>query len=367
MVGGNEVRLRFGIEEEYYVLNPETRFFSSDAGLVKLKAGLRKIDLLKKSVVEIPTSLRDLGECRFFGLKSFSLLELREGPLEDVLELVEDLREDRRVIAEAAESAGCVIAPTGLHPAHREEFGGALSCGLHVHVSSQDPSLGDRIQKIRDYVPALVALSCNSPYAGYGRGAESSRLFYGNIALPPKDLSEKHADLFFNPVHMTCEFRFFDTQTTTDRVEALLLILRFMLSEAIDIPGDGISYRMEREKAILSGKRYFDEIREQDGFLGRILGLMEDAGYGKSVSLLVEGESQSQWQVDVAKEVGFGGLVDSLWETFRRDELTASHGKEQGIDERLSVNPWWLPISAAVTGADISYKLLRDRLVPLLR
>jgi glutamate---cysteine ligase / carboxylate-amine ligase len=119
-------------------------------------------------------------------------IELKTGICHSAEEALAELREARRAIA----ATGFGLLGSGLHPTAaagsptlvakprydvvREDFGDLLStppCGLHVHVGLPDPEVAVRIANaFRLYLPALQALSANSPFReGVDSGHASAR------------------------------------------------------------------------------------------------------------------------------------------------------------------------------------------------
>jgi carboxylate-amine ligase len=119
-------------------------------------------------------------------------IELKTGVCRDPGEVLEQLRELRRAIGEA----GFVLLGCGLHPTAaadkavliakpryeivQKDLGSLLRtppCGLHVHVGMPDPEAAIKVANaFRLYLPALQALSANSPFqAGVDSGHASAR------------------------------------------------------------------------------------------------------------------------------------------------------------------------------------------------
>ena len=118
-------------------------------------------------------------------------IELKTGICHGAADVLADLSELRRAVA----AAGFRLLGTGLHPAAsgeptlvansryevvREDLGNLLRtppCGLHVHVGVPDPDLAVRLANaFRRYLPALQALSANSPFQdGADSGHASAR------------------------------------------------------------------------------------------------------------------------------------------------------------------------------------------------
>jgi carboxylate-amine ligase len=106
-------------------------------------------------------------------------------PCHDLDELDDELRRCRRLAAEAAEASGAVLlaVPTPVladqeadatdKPRYQrivEEFGqmgrSAVASGMHVHVDVADDDEGVAVlDRLRPWLPVLLALSANSPFA----------------------------------------------------------------------------------------------------------------------------------------------------------------------------------------------------------
>ena len=118
-------------------------------------------------------------------------IELKTGICHGAGDVLADLTELRRAVADA----GFHLLGAGLHPAGDEQpvlvsdpryevvkkdFGSLLRtppCGLHVHVGIPDPETAVLLANaFRFYLPALQAVSANSPYqAGADSGHASAR------------------------------------------------------------------------------------------------------------------------------------------------------------------------------------------------
>lgn len=112
-------------------------------------------------------------------------LEIRTTPLADLGEVRSHLVLQRRAAAEAAERAGVLVAAAGTSPvasgepevsrddryvAMLHEYGEiarlAGICGMHVHVGIASDEEGVAvIDRIAPWLPVLLAISANSPYA----------------------------------------------------------------------------------------------------------------------------------------------------------------------------------------------------------
>lgn len=110
-------------------------------------------------------------------------IEIESSPVTNLAELRADLRRLRRAAADRAAAAGVAVAAVGTAPTAVdasitakpryqrmvERFGviaaDQLTCGCHVHVEVSDPEEGVAVlDRIRVWLPVLLALSANSPF-----------------------------------------------------------------------------------------------------------------------------------------------------------------------------------------------------------
>ncbi len=123
------------------------------------------------------------------------MVETQSSVASELADVEEELRRWRRVVASAAREAGAGVAaiataPVGgtglISPAPRyqrmaERFGPTaqevLTCGCHVHVSVESDEEGiAAIDRIRVWLPVILAMSANSPfYDGRDTGYASYR------------------------------------------------------------------------------------------------------------------------------------------------------------------------------------------------
>lgn len=360
--------IKLGIEEEYYVLDKETRFFTSDAAGVRLMSSIRTPTLFRKTITEIPFRF-----CDFFksGLKlkdilTFPIIELREGPSSDIDELMEHLKTDRKAIAETAESYGKIIVPTGLHPLYSTRFSGALSSGLHTHVSFKG-NMTQAFDKILPLIPALISISANSPFAQGKEKSPCSRLLYGTTLGIPRDMRDKCSDFSYNVWYDTLEIRATDVQITTGDTKNLLVLIKAIAENLDRAENSGMDYAKERERAIMAGKKYFLDNRNTP-FFDRVFDTMKEGGYEKNLKSILSEDSPAGWQQMVRERAGFTSLIDSLWDSFRRDKYSIElSGKDDDIEERVVSNRALLLSSLPILLGDICGKTLRERVLKKLK
>ncbi len=171
--------LTIGIEEEYQIIDPETRelksyitqFLESDHSI------LRTLELkpeLHQSMVEV-------------GTKACQTVQETRGELVDL----------RRRVSEYATKQGACIAAAGTHPfsswqtqkiTPEDRYAGIvqdmqdlarqmLIFGMHVHVAIEDPEqVIDSMNVLRYFTPHILALSSSSPmWEGRNTGLKSYR------------------------------------------------------------------------------------------------------------------------------------------------------------------------------------------------
>jgi carboxylate-amine ligase len=111
------------------------------------------------------------------------MVETQSSAASDLSDVEAELREWRRVVAHAAREAGAgvaalataplgdagLISPTPRYQRMAERFGPTaqevLTCGCHVHVGVESDEVGiAAIDRIRIWLPVILAISANSPF-----------------------------------------------------------------------------------------------------------------------------------------------------------------------------------------------------------
>lgn len=171
-------KFTLGVEEEYMVIDPQTRELTShDQKIVEL-ASLIINDSVKAEMHQ-------------------AVVEVGTGICNDVDQAYKEIKDLRRVVSEVASSLGLKIGAAGTHPfSHwskqlitpnprydeivqemQEAARSNLIFGLHVHVGIKDKNMAIHIQNtVRYFLPHIYALSCNSPFwEGRNTGFKSFR------------------------------------------------------------------------------------------------------------------------------------------------------------------------------------------------
>ena len=163
-----------GVEEELLLVEPGT-----GQPVAVAETALRSVDA---DDGRREGTSGEAGEALEFELQR-QQLETSTKPCFELSELAEELRRGRSLAAEAAGRAGALVAALGTSPVPVEPqlvrkgrylqmahaFGltayEQLTCGCHVHVGVSSPDEGVAVlDRIRPWLPALLALSANSPF-----------------------------------------------------------------------------------------------------------------------------------------------------------------------------------------------------------
>lgn len=174
---------KIGIEEELMLVDPETSALTA----VSQKAVRAHEQGSMGSPADVSVGSGEPGVEQELFLQQ---IETDTAPRDCAEDLLEELRRGRRAVGEAARAAGAaaVAMPTpvlidpkqNVTPKPRyqriyEEFGElsrqSLVCAMHMHVDIADDDEGIAvIDRIRPWLPVLLAISANSPY---WRGADT--------------------------------------------------------------------------------------------------------------------------------------------------------------------------------------------------
>jgi glutamate---cysteine ligase / carboxylate-amine ligase len=159
-------RPRFGVEEEFFVVDPATRH------------------VVPRAAVVLDGAATALGE-RVTGEITKFQVEARTSPCLDVGQLLSELAEARARLGVAAAAEGLrimasgtpvlgVLVPQPVTDGPRQARGNAkyrglhdeLSiCAMHVHVEMPDRERAVLVSNhLRQYLPTLISLAANSPY-----------------------------------------------------------------------------------------------------------------------------------------------------------------------------------------------------------
>jgi len=271
-----------GIEEEYQIIDPETRELRSYITQILEQGHLILQEQLKpemmQSVVEVGTHV-----CRTADEARVEIVRLRGA------------------ISGLAAKQGLTIAAAGTHPfsswqtqeiyPHERYYGVVnemqdaarqlLIFGMHVHVGMPDLDLGVQIQNVaRYFLPHLLALSTSSPFwMGRNTGFKSYRsLIFSNFprtGIPSQysSLSEfqSYVDLLVktgsidngkkiwwdirpHPVFNTIEVRICDLCTKVDETIAIAALIQAIFVKLYKLFTGNMTFRVYRRALINENK-----------------------------------------------------------------------------------------------------------------
>lgn len=284
--------LNLGIEEEYQIIDPETRELTSYVQQFLHEGRVRGTELQQEfmqSQVEVGTRVCD------------SVEEARA-----------EMRRTRSLMLEIADGAGLWLAAAGTHPfSHWQEqiiseseryvefveamqhvVRSLLIFGTHIHIGFGD-SLAQRellitvMNQARYFMPHILALSSSSPFwMGHNTGLKSYRTIVfrsmprtglpmefgawseyesfvrtlGNIgALPLDEQGQVDRtriwwDMRPHPRYNTLEFRICDMVTTLDEAICIAAILQALVAKLIKLRDQNVMWRIYRRDLIRENK-----------------------------------------------------------------------------------------------------------------
>lgn len=277
-----EEKYTLGIEEEFQIVDPETRELQShvqsifDEGKILLKENLKPE--MHASVVEIGT-----GICK------------------NIQEAREEVTVLRSTLAKLANHNGLRIAAAGTHPfSHwkdqeitdqpryreivnemQEAARANLIFGMHVHVGIANREIGIHIMNAaRYFLPHIFALSTNSPFwLGRDTGFKSYRVKvfdkFPRTGIPDYFTSLAEYDSFINlliktncidnakkiwwdirthPFFNTLEFRICDVQLRVDETIALAALIQAVVVKLHKLIQQNLGFRIYRRALMMENK-----------------------------------------------------------------------------------------------------------------
>ena len=191
IVTHNRFMRTFGVEEELLIVDPES-------GMLLALADLMLPGLVppKQEAARVRASQKPVHEGADFSYElKLEQIETQTRPCLEYTELLRQLRHGRARADQAARAHGGRVAALATSPqgsathltpnprymTMQQRFGltvrNQLTCGLHVHTFVESPEEGVAVMdRIRDKLAVLIALSANSPYwNGAETGFESYR------------------------------------------------------------------------------------------------------------------------------------------------------------------------------------------------
>ncbi|MER2599176.1 MAG: carboxylate-amine ligase [Caldilineales bacterium] len=279
--------LRLGIEEEYQIVDPETRT-------------LRYI-ITRTPRDERPVLRGTEGDTPLEPPLAKLMADLAKPVFNSAAELGEALIEQRRAVCQMASDRGLWVAAAGTHPfaawsqtstplhgryeGLTEEMRAVakrlLIFGAHIHVAIEDPGMAiDCMNTVRYMLPHLLCLSTSSPFfAGHDTGLKSYRaILHENLprsGVPHEFASPdeyKHYVELLIKTHCirgendiwwdvrphrqpsSLEFRLFDMMPAVEDTIGLVAAVQAVVAWLTDLRGHNISFRLYPRSLIEENK-----------------------------------------------------------------------------------------------------------------
>ena len=337
-----------GIEEEYQVIDPESRELISHDQQIVLEAEKQLSEQVKaemhQAVVEVGTNI-----CR------------------DIKEAHAELTHLRRSISEIANGLGFRIGAAGTHPFSEWEkqhitpnprydeiimelqdtARSNLIFGLHVHVGIADKALALHLtNSMRYFLPHLYALSTNSPFwEGRNTGFKSyrSKVFdkfprtgipgafnslseyesYVNLLVKTKCIDNPKKiwwDIRIHPFFPTLEVRICDVPLTIEETITITAVIQALVAKLHKLKSQNLNF-------ILYHRALINENKWRAGRYG-LDGKMIDFGKECEVDTRVIMEELLEFIDDVVDDLGSRKEVENVREMMKRGT---------GADRQLAV------------------------------
>jgi carboxylate-amine ligase len=270
-----------GIEEEYQIVDPETR---------ELKSYITQlIEEGKRTMIELKPELHQ------------SIVEVGTEVCQTATQAREELVRLRRGVIKLAEKGGLKIAAAGTHPfsswrdqeiTQLDRYAGVqkdmqelarrlLIFGTHVHIGIEDPEfMVDCLKVARYFVPHVLCLSTSSPFwMSHDTGLKSYRstVFrnFPRTGIPPSfnsradydnylaflvrtnsvpDGSKIWWDARISPKYPTLEFRVCDVCTRIDEAVCIGAIFQAIIFKLWKMRRDNITFRVYEPTLIEENK-----------------------------------------------------------------------------------------------------------------
>jgi carboxylate-amine ligase len=274
--------LTIGIEEEYQIIDPETRELTSYISEMLDKGAIIFRDQVKPEFLQ-------------------SQVETGSQVCRNIKEARQEITRLRSIVGEIAEANGRKIVAAGTHPFSRwqdqavtdkDRYKGLeenyqmlarrlLIFGMHVHIGIPNPDLRiDIMNQITYFVPHIFALSTSSPFwVGRTTGLKSYRtvVFHDlpRTGLPQYFNSAREFDHFVDillktkcieeptkiwwdvrphPKFPTLEFRMCDCVTKIDEVIAIAALIQAVVAKLILLRKTNQTWRIYRRGLIEENK-----------------------------------------------------------------------------------------------------------------
>ena len=279
----NEIKnLTLGIEEEYQIIDPDSRELTSFISEFLEKGAVIFKDQVKPELLQ-------------------SQIEIGSNVCRDINELEDDLKSIRSSLGSFVQENGNKIAAAGTHPfshwrdqvvTDRDRYHGLfdsmqyvakrlLIFGMHVHIGIEDKNLRiDVMNQMRYFIPHILCLSTSSPFwLGEPTGFKSYRsIIFEDLprtGIPEKFDSFQNYEAYIKtlidsntiedpskiwwdmrPHHTfpTLEFRICDCPTKADEAIAIAALVQALVAKMIMLKSNNQTWREYRGSLINENK-----------------------------------------------------------------------------------------------------------------
>lgn len=265
-------KFTIGIEEEYQIIDPETRELRSHISVMLEEGGMILGERVKPEMHQ-------------------SIIEVGTDICTNVTEAAKDVMQLRAAIARLAKKHGLRIMASGTHPFSdwknqditdkdrykvlvddlQDVARANLIFGMHVHVGVDDQDLAiDLVNQARYFLPHLLAISCSSPFwLGRATGLKSHRssVFknFPRTGIPGVFQSYAEFDSYVqtliktncidngkkiwwdlrpHPVYNTIEFRVCDLPTDYKTSIAIAALIQAIVAKLYVLRRENMSFRV---------------------------------------------------------------------------------------------------------------------------
>lgn len=364
--------LSLGIEEEFQIVNPETR---------DLRSSINEF-------IEADTSSENKLDLKPEFMQS--QVEVGSNVCQNIAELRQEVMRLRRQVIQMAEAQGLAIVAASTHPFAKwsdqsitdadrykemlDDMQGVarslLIFGMHVHVGfghKNDLSLKnlmiEMMNQVRYFVPHILALSTSSPFwLGDATGLKSYRsVIFEQLprtGIPPTFASwgeyhnyenlmtkvgafgkgEKVAKIWWDirphPIYDTLEFRITDICTTVDEAMCIAALFQALCAKLIKLRRENMSWRNYRSMHISENK--WRAVRY--GIHGQMIdfGKQEEVPFHSLASELLEFVDDVLDDLGCRKEVEFvNTILEKGTSADRQLAVFEQHGGENNREEAL--------------------------------
>lgn len=267
-----DIPFTLGVEEEYQIIDPETRELKNHISAMLEEGGIVLGDALKPEMHQ-------------------SVVEVGTGVCANVTEARADVSKLRATVAQLAQKNGLRIAAASTHPfshwqdqsiTDRDRYHGIvedlqdvargnLVFGLHVHVGIPDRDLAiELMNEARYFLPHILALSTSSPFwLGRKTGLKSSRCSvfkqFPRTGVPEVFFGARHFDEYVDTLiktgciddgkriwwdvrphalYSTVEFRICDLPTSIDDTIAIVALIQAIMAKLYKLRTQNQGFRV---------------------------------------------------------------------------------------------------------------------------